>query len=76
MKLMLVGLQKMGKTTLLSRLREVNEEASQYSTFLQRVAGEDTISASGRESKTSNKINGTCMHIQCREVVSQGSTER
>ena len=39
MKLMLVGLQKQGKTTLLSRLREVNEVDTNTTTFTERVTG-------------------------------------
>jgi small GTP-binding protein len=41
LKLMLVGLQKMGKTTLLSKLREVNESTTAASTFNERVKGEE-----------------------------------
>ena len=36
---MLVGLQKQGKTTLLSRLREVNEVDTNTTTFTERVTG-------------------------------------
>ncbi len=43
---MLVGLQKMGKTTLLSRLRDVNEEATPHSIFSQRISGEEPLTAS------------------------------
>ncbi len=46
MKLMLVGLQKMGKTTLLSRLRDVSEEATPHTTFSQRITGEEPLTAS------------------------------
>ena len=46
MKLMLVGLQKQGKTTLLSRLREVNEVDNNPTTFTERVMGSDTPSMS------------------------------
>ena len=41
MKLMLVGYQRMGKTTLLSRLREVHEKVTPFTTFTQRVTGEE-----------------------------------
>uniref|UniRef100_A0A1X7UH02 non-specific serine/threonine protein kinase n=1 Tax=Amphimedon queenslandica TaxID=400682 RepID=A0A1X7UH02_AMPQE len=44
MKLMLVGLQKQGKTTLLTRLREINEVRTPISTFNERKEGE-TVSA-------------------------------
>ena len=47
LKLMLVGLQRMGKTTLLSRLREVNEAQVTASTFNERVKGEDKGKQSG-----------------------------
>ena len=51
---MLVGLQKMGKTTLLSRLTEVAESSPPVSTFTQRVTGTgaDVLSASGALSKS------------------------
>ena len=45
LKLMLVGLQKMGKTTLLSRLREVNEAQMIASTFNERVKGVEKITS-------------------------------
>lgn len=38
---MLVGYQRMGKTTLLSRLREVHEKVTPLTTFIQRVTGEE-----------------------------------
>lgn len=41
---MLVGLQKQGKTTLLTRLREINEVRTPISTFNERKEGE-TVSA-------------------------------
>ena len=41
LKLMLVGLQRMGKTTLLFRLRELNEAHMIVSTFNERVKGEE-----------------------------------
>ena len=50
LKLMLVGLQRMGKTTLLSRLREVNEVHMTASTFNERVRGED-----GKQTKSKKK---------------------
>lgn len=37
---MLVGFQRMGKSTLLSRLKEVRESATPLTTFTQRVTGE------------------------------------
>lgn len=37
---MLVGLQKQGKTTLLSRMREINEARTPVSTYNERVEGE------------------------------------
>ena len=40
MKLMLVGLQAQGKTSLLAKLREVNEDRFMPSTFSSRVKGE------------------------------------
>lgn len=43
MKLMLVGYQKMGKTTLLSRLREVHEKVTPFTTFTQRITGEEPV---------------------------------
>ncbi len=43
MKLMLVGYQKMGKTTLLSRLKEVHEKVTPFTTFTQRVTGEEPV---------------------------------
>ena len=47
MKLMLVGLQKQGKTTLLSRLRDINEVETTLSTFNERIKGENsTVSTS------------------------------
>ena len=45
LKLMLVGLQRMGKTTLLSRLKEVNETITSATTFTQRV-GDAPLTAS------------------------------
>ena len=41
MKLMMVGFQKMGKTTILSRLCECHERVTPSTTFLQRVTGEE-----------------------------------
>ena len=41
MKLMLVGLQNRGKTSLLARLKEVNEVESNATTFNERVMGSD-----------------------------------
>lgn len=38
---MLVGLQKQGKTTLLSRLREINEVKTSVGTFNERIEGEN-----------------------------------
>ena len=38
---MLVGLQKQGKTTLLSRLREINEAKTSVATFNERIEGEN-----------------------------------
>lgn len=53
---MLVGFQKMGKTTLLSRLTEVAESSpSPVTTFSQRVTGTgsaDNLYASGAFSKS------------------------
>lgn len=51
---MLVGLQKMGKTTLLSRLTEVAESPPPATTFSQRVTGtgSDNFNASGAYSKS------------------------
>ena len=43
---MLVGLQKQGKTTLLSRLREVTEVDVSSSTFTDRVMGNDNVAMS------------------------------
>lgn len=45
MKLMLVGLQKQGKTTLLTRLREINEVRTPISTFNERKEGESMSAA-------------------------------
>lgn len=54
LKLMLVGLQKMGKTTLLSRLTEVAESPLPATTFSQRVTGtgSDNFIASGAYPKS------------------------
>ena len=41
---MLVGLQKQGKTTLLSRLREITEVDVSSTTFTDRVMGNDNPS--------------------------------
>ena len=46
MKLMLVGLQKQGKTTLLAHLKEKNEVRSPATTFNQRIKGEPAPSQS------------------------------
>lgn len=43
MKLMMVGFQKMGKTTILGRLRESHERVTPSTTFLQRITGEEAI---------------------------------
>ena len=44
---MLVGLQKQGKTTLLTRLRDINEVETTLSTFNERIKGENsTVSTS------------------------------
>ena len=56
LKLMLVGLQKMGKTTLLSRLREVNESTTAASTFNERVKGEEKERGGGRGKKKGGEI--------------------
>ena len=53
---MLVGLQKMGKTTLLSRLREVNESTTAASTFNERVKGEEKERGGGRGRKKGGEI--------------------
>ena len=58
---MLVGLQKMGKTTLLAHLRECSETSSPATTFTQRVGREDahtafTRSGSGRRTKGGRQI--------------------
>ena len=42
---MLVGLQKQGKTTLLSRLREINEVKTSVGTFNERIEGENPLIA-------------------------------
>ena len=52
---MLVGLQKMGKTTLLTRLREVNETTTAASTFNERVRGEER-ERQGRGKKKGGEI--------------------
>ena len=52
---MLVGLQRMGKTTLLSRLREVNEAPMTPSTFNERVRGEEGTKQSPSVSSRSKK---------------------
>ena len=41
MKLMMVGFQKMGKTTILGRLCESHERVTPSTTFLQRITGEE-----------------------------------
>ena len=51
LKLMLVGLQKMGKTTLLAHLRECNEATSPATTFTQRVGREEPTTRSGGSRK-------------------------
>lgn len=57
MKLMLVGLQKQGKTTLLSRLREINEVRTPVSTFNERIEGESvTVAASVKPSGFFKKL--------------------
>ena len=43
---MLVGLQNRGKTSLLSRLREVNEVESSTTTFNERVMGNEQTNTS------------------------------
>jgi hypothetical protein len=42
MKLMMVGFQKMGKTTILGRLCESHERVTPSTTFLQRITGEES----------------------------------
>ena len=48
LKLMLVGLQKQGKTTLLSRLTEMNEVEHLASTYSSRMSGDPTASSYGQ----------------------------
>ena len=45
---MLVGLQKQGKTTLLSRLTEMNEVEHLASTYSSRMSGDPTASSYGQ----------------------------
>lgn len=51
MKLMMVGFQKMGKTTILSRLCECHERVTPSTTFLQRVKGEEPAPTSRSKGK-------------------------
>ena len=50
MKLMLVGLQKKGKTTLLSRLREINESNTPPTQHFTQRVGDAPMAASLRAS--------------------------
>ena len=56
MKLMLVGLQKQGKTTILAHLTEVNETDTPPSTFMARTSVERTPIRKG-------KPGGVCMCV-------------
>ena len=56
MKLMLVGLQKQGKTTILAHLTEVNETDTPPSTFMARTSVERTPTRKG-------KPGGVCMCV-------------
>ena len=72
LKLMLVGLQKMGKTTLLSKLREVNESTTAASTFNERVKGEEKERGGGRGRKKGGeklvKFHYPCANLYKKEV--------
>ena len=59
---MLVGLQRMGKTTLLSRLKEVNETSSVSSTFNERVKGEEK-GRHGRGRKKGGTVSGNFLYL-------------
>ena len=56
---MLVGLQAQGKTSLLARLREVNETKFIPSTFNSRVKGEHRMMDSYRSQKRGGEQNIT-----------------
>jgi Leucine-rich repeat (LRR) protein len=57
MKLMLVGLQKQGKTTLLSRLREINEAKTAVTTYNDRIERESvSVTASVKPTSFFRKI--------------------
>ena len=71
LKLMLVGLQKMGKTTLLSRLREVNESTTAASTFNERVKGEEKERGGGRGRKKGGEIY-VKFHYPCANLCKEG----
>ena len=71
MKLMLVGLQKQGKTTLLTRLREINETRTSVATFNERIEGENisvapSIKPAGffKRTGSSSGMSFVC-HIYC-----------
>ncbi len=71
MKLMLVGLQNRGKTSLLSRLREVNEIESSATTFNERVMGSEQTNSSITTSfkpflkRLGIKEGGVLLHVHC-----------
>jgi len=71
LKLMLVGLQKRGKTTLLARLTELNEIEQVATTYNSRNSGETPAGLSNRSNRNAVgmcSFNGhyTTMHVVCR----------
>ena len=59
MKLMMVGFQKMGKTTILGRLCECHERVTPSTTFLQRMAGEEPTPPTRSKGKRTGQYNPT-----------------
>ena len=62
---MLVGLQRMGKTTLLQKLREVNEVSdTSHTTFNQRVTGEASVSPAASSNPRRGRTTGWVFTVQ------------
>lgn len=71
MKLMMVGYQKMGKTTILSRLCETHERVTPSTTFLQRVTGEEPPSPKTKGKRTGQLVVMVTMIavLQCKWMI-------
>ena len=68
MKLMLVGLQKQGKTTILAHLTEVNETDTPPSTFMARTSVEKTPTRKGKPGGVCTRVRA-CMCVCVRPSV-------